>query len=225
MNIPFTRDDDDIVIEAGDLRMGDFVICTADPDLKETLLQRWKGLVSHRHKNRIRRKEEHARKLAAVRNDRFRVKEAAAVEATEVSAARLWNPLKEEHNAFQWTAGNAGEKKGVSWDFRVDQADVPYLIGLHLRGRLERSGGNAFDIVLEGAHGKTVQTDSITLANGHGAGTFGEYTPIVHAFEWRVTFPAPGEYTLRLWQGKQRHKWFPSTAQVARHIYVKPKDD
>jgi hypothetical protein len=225
VDIPFTSDGDGIVIEAGTVEIGESLICTADPGLKQTLRDRWDKLIGHRTTVRDRRKARFERKLAAVKDDRYRVQESEVVEANAVGASSLWNPLGMENNAMQWKAEKPREKKGVKWKFAIERADVPHLIGLHLRGRLERSGANAFDIILKDLAGEVVQTDAIEIAHVHGAGGFGDYAPINYPFEWQVMVPAPGEYTLELWQGKQGHKWFPSTAQVARHIYVMPMEE
>ena len=224
-DIPFKRDGAGIIIEAGNVETGDFFICTGNPALKETLRRRWENLVNHRNTVRTRRKARWERKLAIINDDRYRVSEAQAIEANAVPAKSLWNPLHEENNALQWRADAAGEKKGAVWKFTIDKANVPYLIGLHLFGRLERSGGNAFDIYLKNAQGELVKTNAVEIAHVHGAAEWGDYAPINYPFEWEVEFPATGEYTLELWQGRQPHRWFPSTAQVARQIYVMPKNE
>ena len=225
VDIPFKNDGNDIVIEAGDLETGEIVICTGDAGLKDALRRRFNDLVGHRNAVRDRRKARFERKLAAVADERYRVTESSMTEANTVPDKALWNPLGQEDNAIQWLAEKQGEKKGATWKISIENSDVPYLIGLHLRGRVERSGANAFDIYLKDAEGMRIKTDAIEVANVHGGGAFGDYSPIVYPFEWEVKFPKSGDYTLELWQGKVRHRWFPSTARVARHIYVMPKTD
>ena len=225
VDIPFKQDGNELVIEFGDVETGDILICTGDAGLKDALRQRFNDLVTHREGVRDRRKARFERKLTAVADERYRVTEASMMEANAVADEALWNPLDQDNNAIQWKAEKPGEKKGAAWKFSIEKADVPYLIGLHLLGRMEGRGGNVFDIYFKDADGKLIKTDAIEIASVHGAGAFGDYAPLVYPFEWEVKFPKPGEYTLELRQGRQRHRWFPSTARVARHIYVKPKTD
>jgi hypothetical protein len=223
VSFPFQVDGNELVIEAGRVETGGFLICTGDAELEASLRGRWDTLVAHRLAVRERRRAAFDQKLANVKEERYRVAPDEVLDANDVSGLGLWNPLDEENNALQWTSQEAGEKKGVTWRFTIADADVPHVIGLHLLGRTERSGGNTFDLYLKDAAGEVVKTDAVELASVHGAGGRFDYTPKRFPFEWDVTFPAAGEYTLELRQGKLRHKFFPSTAQVARYIYVRPK--
>lgn len=221
-DFPFARDGNAIVIDAGDVDIGDFLVCTGNSRLDASLRGRFDSLVEHRLAVRDRMKAETDRKLAAIHDERFRIDASSKTNAYGIADSGLWNPTGIAENAIEWRAEKQGEKKGAAWTFDIDAADEPHQIGIHLRGRVERSGANVFDTYLRNAAGKLIATDSIEVGNVHGSGAFGEYAPIIFPFEWTVNFPEPGEYTLDIRQGKQRHRWFPSTARVSRYIYVKP---